>query len=188
MQNNGRSRLREKAVVALLQETTIERAPQVTGVGLRTLQRWLNDATFQEALRKAKADALADATAKLRMASGRAVRVLDEVANNAEANSPLLSRHPINRFKPVDQDAYVAFDTATGQLCRSYRSEAPKSTTMPAPASSLSPQAQSHSVDPILSMIERGNPMPKHKRKPKLSSFAGFLLARTFAKRKQNAS
>ena len=79
--------MREKAVVALLQETTIERAAQVTGVGLRTLQRWLNDATFQEALRKAKADALADATAKLRVASGRAVRVLDEVANNAEANS-----------------------------------------------------------------------------------------------------
>jgi hypothetical protein len=38
-------------------------------------------------LRKAKVDALADATAKLRMASGRAVRVLDSIANNCRATS-----------------------------------------------------------------------------------------------------
>jgi hypothetical protein len=87
MRNSGRSRLREKAVIALLQEPTIEKAATVTGVGLRTLQRWLTDATFQEALRKAKSDALADATAKLRMAAGRAVRVLDFVANNRRASS-----------------------------------------------------------------------------------------------------
>ncbi len=87
MPNSGRSRLREKAFVSLLQEPTIERAAEVTGVGLRTLQRWLTDLTFQEALRKAKSDALADAAAKLRAASGRAVRVLDEIANNHEANS-----------------------------------------------------------------------------------------------------
>jgi hypothetical protein len=85
MPNSGRSRLREKAVIALLQQATIEKAAQVTGVGLRTLQRWLTDATFQEALRKAKSDALADATAKLRMVSGRAVQVLDSIANNRRA-------------------------------------------------------------------------------------------------------
>jgi len=87
MPNSGRSRLREKAVVALLQEPTIEKAAQVTGVGLRTLQRWLTDATFQEALRKAKCDALADATAKLRMAASRAVHVLDFIANNRLVSS-----------------------------------------------------------------------------------------------------
>jgi len=87
MPNNGRNRLRAKAIVALLQEPTIERAAEVTGIGLRTMQRWLTDAAFQEAMRKAKSDALADATAKLRVASGRAVRVLDEVANDGQANS-----------------------------------------------------------------------------------------------------
>jgi hypothetical protein len=85
MPNSGRSRLRDKAVIALLQEPTIEKAAQVTGVGLRTLQRWLTDATFQEAMRKAKSDALADATAKLRMAAGRAVQVLYSIANNRRA-------------------------------------------------------------------------------------------------------
>src|SRR5256885_3835214 len=87
MRNSGRSRLRERAVVALLQEPTIEKAATVTGVGLRTLQRWLTDPMFQEALRKSKNDALADATAKLRMAAGRAVRVLDFIANNHKASS-----------------------------------------------------------------------------------------------------
>jgi hypothetical protein len=87
MANSGRSRLREKAVVALLQEPTIEEAAQVVGIGLRTLQRWLTDASFQEALHKAKSDALADATGRLRMAASRAVRVLDFVANNRRASS-----------------------------------------------------------------------------------------------------
>jgi hypothetical protein len=77
--------LREKAIVSLLQEPTIEKAAAVTGIGLRTLQRWLTDATFQAALRKAKSDALSDATGKLRMAAGRAVMVLDHIANNRRA-------------------------------------------------------------------------------------------------------
>jgi hypothetical protein len=33
-----------------------------------------------------------------------------------------LQRHPANRFKPMDDDGYVAFDTASGQLCRTFRS------------------------------------------------------------------
>jgi hypothetical protein len=33
-------------------------------------------------------------------------------------------RHPTNRFKPVDSyDGLVAFDTATGQLCKSLRTK-----------------------------------------------------------------
>ena len=84
--NRGRSRLRERAVIALLQEPTLEKAAQATGVGLRTLQRWLNDANFQELYRKAKNDLLANATAQLRAASGRAVTVLDAIANNRRVN------------------------------------------------------------------------------------------------------
>jgi hypothetical protein len=83
--NSGRSRLREKAVISLLTQPTIEGAAAATGIGLRTLQRWLTDSTFQEALRKAKSDALSDATGKLRMAAGRAVMVLDHIANNRRA-------------------------------------------------------------------------------------------------------
>jgi len=28
------------------------------------------------------------------------------------------NRHSINRFKAVDEDGYMAFDSATGQICR----------------------------------------------------------------------
>jgi hypothetical protein len=91
MPNSGRSRLREKAVIALVREPTIEKAAQVTGVGLRTLQRWLTDATFQEAMRKAKsdlnADLMADAIAQLRVAFGTTVKVLVSIANNRRASS-----------------------------------------------------------------------------------------------------
>src|ERR1700720_4161685 len=76
----------------------------------------------------------------------------------AESAYVLLNRHPINRFRPVDQDGYVAFDTATGQLCRSYRSKAPDKTVRPAPTSSVSPQSQSRPEDRILAAIERGSP------------------------------
>ncbi len=39
----------------------------------------------------------------------------------AEAGYIFLHRHPINRFKSVDDNGYAAFDTATGQLCRTIR-------------------------------------------------------------------
>jgi hypothetical protein len=79
-----------------------------------------------------------------------------------------LHRRPINRFKPVDQDGYVAFDTATGQLCRSYLSKAPEGTAKLAPTSSLSPQSQPHSADPILAMIESGNADAQAKEKAEI--------------------
>jgi hypothetical protein len=75
----------------------------------------------------------------------------------------VLDRHTINRFKPVDQDGYVAFDTATGQLCRSYRSKALEKTFKPAPTSSLLPQSQSRPEDPILAAIEREPQRPSRR-------------------------
>jgi hypothetical protein len=85
MRNSGRSRLRERAIEALLREPTQEKAAQVTGIGLRTLQRWLTDPMFQEGLREAKSAALADATSRLRMVARRSVDVLDSIANNRRA-------------------------------------------------------------------------------------------------------
>jgi hypothetical protein len=39
----------------------------------------------------------------------------------AESAFIIFGRHPINRFRAVDEDGYLAFDTATGQLCRTIR-------------------------------------------------------------------
>lgn len=51
------------------------------------MKRWLRDPSFQDVLRKAKADALADATTKLRVASSAMVRVLVAIAKNTRANT-----------------------------------------------------------------------------------------------------
>jgi tetratricopeptide (TPR) repeat protein len=42
----------------------------------------------------------------------------------AEGAFILLRRYPINRFKAADVDGYVAFDTSTGQICRTFRTNA----------------------------------------------------------------
>lgn len=69
-----------------------------------------------------------------------------------------LNRRTINRFKPVDQDGYVAFDTATGQLCRSYRTKVAEKIVKPASKSSLPSQSQAGPEDPILAAIQKGPP------------------------------
>jgi len=74
-------RQRERAVEALLSQPTIEKAAREVGIGERTLLRWLADPAFQEAYRKAKRELLGAATARLRAACGRAVEVLDAIAN-----------------------------------------------------------------------------------------------------------
>ena len=61
----------------------------------------------------------------------------------AEGGYIFLHRHPINRFKPIDDDGYLAFDTASGQLCRTFRSNsAPKKIAL-SPSSDHSPETKS---------------------------------------------
>jgi hypothetical protein len=74
---------------------------------------------------------------------------------SAEAGYIFLHRHPSNRFKQMDDYDYgfVAFDTATGQLCKtwpmkSYPSYARR--TQPLPSSD---GPESHSGDEILDKI-----------------------------------
>jgi hypothetical protein len=77
-----------------------------------------------------------------------------------ESGYVLLSRHrPINRFKPVDEDGYLAFDSATGQLCRTFRPGPPKK-IQPAPIkpapSSFDSKESSPNLDRILCAIRGG--------------------------------
>jgi hypothetical protein len=65
------------------------------------------------------------------------------------------TRHAIARFKPVDVDSYLAFDSATGQLCKTFRQAATSRGANPAPTSI--PSSRPSSGDPILDMIQGGN-------------------------------
>ena len=40
-------------------------------------------------------------------------------------------RHPNNRFKQIDEDGYIALDTATGQLCVTVKRFPPKDAPNP---------------------------------------------------------
>jgi hypothetical protein len=77
----------------------------------------------------------------------------------AESGYILLVRHrPINRFKPVDEDGYLAFDSATGQLCRTARPRpVPKGIRSSASPSSLH-SGESRRGDPILEAIDKSAP------------------------------
>lgn len=64
------------------------------------------------------------------------------------------THHRIARFKPVDVDSYLAFDSATGQLCKTFRPAPASRSTNPAPT--VTPSPRSSSGDPILDMIQNG--------------------------------
>lgn len=77
-----------------------------------------------------------------------------------ESGYIFLGRHPINRFQPVDEVGYVAFDSATGRLCRTFRAGLPPTKpqlalTKPTP-SSFDTRESSPKTDPILSAIRGG--------------------------------
>jgi len=78
----------------------------------------------------------------------------------AEGGYIVLYRHTINRFKPVDDYGYAAFDSATGQLCRTFQAKpAPRKVqSSPSPAR----PAELHSGDPILDAMrnEKNNAQP----------------------------
>ncbi len=57
----------------------------------------------------------------------------------------------------MEVDGYVAFDTATGQLCRSYQSKPAPKTVRPAPSTFHAPEPESSSGDRILDAIRNGS-------------------------------
>ena len=78
-----------------------------------------------------------------------------------ESGYILLARHrAINRFKPVDEDGYLAFDSATGQLCRTFRPGPHSQKNHPAQIkpspSSFDSKKSGSAVDPILNAIRGG--------------------------------
>ena len=77
------SAAQRRAIEALLSEPSIEAAAEVSGVGRRTLHRWLaEDATFTAALRTAQDRAIDAAVSRLAGGAGDAADVLISIAND----------------------------------------------------------------------------------------------------------
>lgn len=80
-------RKQEAAILGLLTMPTIDQAAQHAGISGPTLWRWLQDPAFQCEYRKARRDALGQATAQLQQASGAAVKALTEIVQDKDAPS-----------------------------------------------------------------------------------------------------
>src|SRR5215208_6282738 len=76
--------VQERAIIALLSEPTLRAAASSAGISESTLWRWLREPVFKDAYRKARSDALAQATAMLQALAAEAVQTLVEVHRNPE--------------------------------------------------------------------------------------------------------
>jgi hypothetical protein len=75
----------EKAIIALINETTVARAAQTSGIGERTLHRWLQDDAFVDAYRRARREAFGQAIALTQRYAPMAVTTLAKVMNDPVA-------------------------------------------------------------------------------------------------------
>lgn len=79
------TRRKEIAISNLLKLPTVSEAAEATGIGERTLWRWLQDPSFQEAYRKARRETVSQAVARLQKETSQAVEALAAVMGDAEA-------------------------------------------------------------------------------------------------------
>lgn len=77
--------IQERAIIALLSNSTMKRAALSVGVDETTLWRWLQDKDFHAAYMKARRDTVSRAIARLQQASTEAVNTLREVMKDKTA-------------------------------------------------------------------------------------------------------
>jgi hypothetical protein len=76
-----------RAILALLQYGTKERAAEEVGVNVVTLWRWLKEPSFQDALRLARREAFSQSTGRLQQATSAAVTTLLRVMSGADSSA-----------------------------------------------------------------------------------------------------
>ena len=76
-----------RALQALLQYGTKEKAAQEAGISVVTLWRWLKQPLFQEAIRQARREAFSQSTGRLQQASSAAVSTLLRVMAGADTSA-----------------------------------------------------------------------------------------------------
>jgi len=76
---------RDRAILALLQEGSTEKAAAVVGIHPATLWRWLKQPKFQQALREARREAFSRSVGRLQQAASAAVTTLVEIMNDPAA-------------------------------------------------------------------------------------------------------
>ena len=86
----GRENRVDRAILALLEHTSVEKAAAAIGVSYVTVRRWMQQGEFQERLRKARRQAYSQCIGRLQQASSAAVGTLLRVMTDQTA--PAASR------------------------------------------------------------------------------------------------
>jgi hypothetical protein len=81
---------RDRAILALLQHSTLEKASEAVGVHAVTLWRWSRKPEFQQALLKARQEAFSQSIARLQQSANMAVGTLLRIMT--DSNAPTGSR------------------------------------------------------------------------------------------------
>jgi hypothetical protein len=81
--NSGLTTAQEKAILALLDEPTVDRAAKAAGVGRRSLYRWMDDPDFSKAYRKARRESFSQAMSASQKYAPVAVQVLAKIMTDA---------------------------------------------------------------------------------------------------------
>jgi len=90
--NDSLSVRQKRAVVALLQSTSIKEAASVAGIGEKTMYRYLNDDAFRAELHAQQDAALAAAAAALAGMMGDALAVLRDTLQDDDASDSVKVR------------------------------------------------------------------------------------------------
>lgn len=78
---------RERAIIALMSETSVAAAARATGVGERTMHTWLRDDDFRQAYREARRQAFDRAISMTQQYAAAAVRTLLQVMADKESGA-----------------------------------------------------------------------------------------------------
>jgi Homeodomain-like domain len=76
---------KDRAILALLEHGSTEKAAAAVGIHPATLWRWLKEPKFQQALREARREAFSRAIARLQQVASTAVATLESILNDRDA-------------------------------------------------------------------------------------------------------
>jgi hypothetical protein len=91
MAMDGINSRKNKALAALISEPTIKGAAAASGIGERTIHKYLNDAEFKKALTDAESELLANANRILIRGQELALGILKDVMLNSTDNNRRLA-------------------------------------------------------------------------------------------------
>ena len=115
-------RRKEAAIAALLTAKNYEEAARATGIGLKTLKRWLREPEFIEEYRRARWEGVEQAYARAQHSTGAATTVLQKVMVDSATPPSSRIRAALGLFGIAREGLNLDIDTRVSALERAAES------------------------------------------------------------------